>query len=265
MEINAGTDKWDAGDYAKNSAAQESWAHEMLAKLDLEGSEHLLDIGCGDGKITYAIAQKLHKGRVVGIDRSPGMIRLAKELYDLPHLSFSIMDAAELSVLGKFDVAFSNAALHWVNDHQAVLAALKNQLRRHGKLLFQMGGYGNAQEVLEVVEQLTASEKWKNSFADFQFPYRFCKVEDYEKWLPQAGYEPRRIELLVKDMVHDNGEEMKGWLRTTWFPFTDCLAGQEKEEFLNLVVQKYCESHPVDSAGRIHVRMVRLEVEARNL
>jgi len=73
--MNSAKDNWDAKDYAKNSTAQESWANELVSKLALQGNEHLLDIGCGDGKITNSIAQKLANGRVVGIDRSGGIFK----------------------------------------------------------------------------------------------------------------------------------------------------------------------------------------------
>jgi trans-aconitate 2-methyltransferase len=258
-------DKWNAKDYAKNSSAQESWANELVSKLALQGNEHLLDIGCGDGKITNSIAQKLNNGAVVGIDRSESMIELAKDQFDLPHLSFYTMDATEISTQERFDVAFSNAALHWVNDHNAVLVGLKKCLNRNAKILFQMGGYGNAQDVLEVVDQVTVSEEWKKYFDNFFFPYNFCNISDYEKWLPVAGYKARRIELITKDMVHENEEGLKGWLRTTWFPYTDQLPENKKEEFLSLVIEKYTNANPVDSEGKTHVNMVRLEVEASTL
>lgn len=255
-------DKWDARDYARNSSAQELWANELISKLALLGNESLLDIGCGDGKITYSIAQKLTNGTVVGIDRSKSMIELAETQFNLPNLSFFTMDATKISLKEKFDVAFSNAALHWVKDHKAVLIGLKNHLNKNANILFQMGGGGNAKDVLHVVEQVTATDKWKKYFDHFVFPYTFCSIQDYEKWLPESGYEAKRIELIAKDMVHEDAEGLKGWLRTTWFPYTDQLPENKKEEFLSLVVEKYLKAHPVDSEGRIHVNMVRLEIEA---
>ncbi len=258
-------DNWNAQDYAKNSSAQESWANELVSKLALQGNEQVLDIGCGDGKITNAIAKKLADGKAVGIDRSASMIELAKSQFNRPNLSFYQMDATAISFQEQFKVAFSNAALHWVKDHKAILIHLKKCLRGNAKILFQMGGYGNAQDVLAVVDQVTTSENWKSYFDNFDFPYRFCTIQDYEKWLPEAGYQAQRIELIEKDMVHENAEGLKGWLRTTWFPYTDRLPENQKEDFLNLVVQEYKDAHPLDAEGRTHVHMVRLEVEASTL
>ncbi len=264
--MNEAGDKWDAKDYAVNSSAQELWANELIDKLEIQGGEHVLDIGCGDGKVTASIAKKIAKkdtgGTVVGIDRSRDMIALAQAQFNLPNLSFYRMDATAISLEGKFDVAFSNAALHWVQDHKAVLGCLRSCLNKKAKILFQMGGHGNAEDLLEIVQQVTGSGKWERYFKDFVFPYRFCTIDDYEKWLPETGYAAKCIELISKDMVHESIEGLKGWLRTTWFPYTNQLPDTMKEDFLNTVVEQYITAYPVDSQGRTHVKMVRLEVEA---
>ena len=88
--------KWDATDYQKNSAVQLTWGKELIAKLDLHGNEHILDIGCGDGKVTAEIAAHVPDGKVVGIDSSSGMIDLARATFpanNSPNLSFFQMDA----------------------------------------------------------------------------------------------------------------------------------------------------------------------------
>ena len=81
-------DKWNAKDYAKNSSAQEKWAVELIEKLALDGSEKVLDIGCGDGKITYRLSRILSNGSVIGIDQSESMINLANNVFKNDNLSF---------------------------------------------------------------------------------------------------------------------------------------------------------------------------------
>jgi trans-aconitate methyltransferase len=262
--MTSSTNKWNAKDYAENSTAQLSWANELISKLNLQGNESLLDIGCGDGKITAFIAQTLPEGRVVGIDRSESMIKHAEDQFSLHNLSFHIMDATEISLKEKFNIAFSNAVLHWVHDHKSVLSTLKNHLTSNGKILFQMGGYGNAEDMQTVINEFTISDQWQEYFTGFVVPYRFCKIEDYEQWLGETGYEAKRIELFPKDMVHKNADGLKGWLRTTWFPHTDQLPDNEKEDFLDSIVEQYLAEHPVDFEGKTHVKMVRLEVEAKS-
>jgi len=260
--MTSNTNKWNAKDYADNSTAQLSWAKELISKLNLQGNESLLDIGCGDGKITASIANTLPDGCAVGIDRIESMIKHAKDQFSLPNLSFYAMDATKISLKEKFDIAFSNAVLHWVHDHKSVLTSLKNHLTSNGKILFQMGGYGNAEDIQAVINGLITSDQWQEYFTGFVVPYRFCTIEDYEQWLAETGFEAKRIQLIPKDMIHKNAEGLKGWLRTTWFPYTDQLPDSKKEDFLDNIVEQYLAEHPVDSEGKTHVKMVRLEVEA---
>jgi trans-aconitate 2-methyltransferase len=254
--------KWDAEDYARSSSAQEVWADELISKLSLKGDENLLDIGSGDGRVTHKLATIIQAGSVVGIDQSESMVKLANDKFSEENLSFIQMDATQIDFETKFDVAFSNATLHWIGDHQAVLKCLRNNLENNGRILFQMGGFGNAEELLEVVAQVIGSKVWKRYFQYFIFPYTFRDAADYEIWLPSHGYKPARIELIPKDMVHDNPNGLKGWFRTTWFPFTDRLPVCDRENFLNALVAEYISQYPVDTEGRTHVKMVRLEVEA---
>lgn len=257
---------WNAGDYARNSSAQMEWAGELIAKLRLRGDESLVDIGCGDGKVSARLATVLPRGRVLGIDLSADMIALARERFpvdDHPNLSFRRMDAAALRLPREFDAAFSNATLHWVADHRAVLTGVRACLRPGGKLLFQMGGWGNAASILEVVGRLLARKQWSSCFEGFTSPYHFYRPEDYEAWLVETGFRVERAELVPKDMRHDDVAGLTGWLRTTWFPYTDRLPPDAREGFLQELVAAYVAQHPLDSEGGTHVRMVRLEVEAR--
>ncbi|OGP52632.1 MAG: SAM-dependent methyltransferase [Deltaproteobacteria bacterium RBG_13_52_11] len=256
---------WDAEDYANNSSAQTQWAQELISKLALQGSESLLDIGCGDGKITAQLAQILSAGRILGIDVSPRMIRLATERFPLtkyPNLSFLQMDATRIRLSQQFDVAFSSATLHWVEDHIAVLRGVRVCLKSGGKILLQMGGRGNAHEVFRSVQEVIRRLQWQGYFDDFSQPYHFYGPEEYEAWLSQSGFRTVRVELIPKDMQHQGEEGLRGWLRTTWFPYTDRLPAELRAAFVNEVVDAYTKQHPVDALGNTHVKMVRLEVEA---
>lgn len=136
---------WNAEDYAKNSSSQYEWAKELISKLKLSGNETLLDIGCGDGKVTAALAKCLPRGCVVGVDNSEGMINLASNTFSqdaYPNLSFQRMDARALTFQEKFDRVFPNAALHWIIDQQSVLHGVQRSFKNGGILLFQMGGKG---------------------------------------------------------------------------------------------------------------------------
>lgn len=251
---------WNAEDYQQNSNAQFQWAQALIEKLALKGSETVLDLGCGDGKVTAKIAQGLTTGSVMGIDNSEAMISLARQQH--PHLMFEHMDARALVFDEQFDVVFSNAVLHWIKDHRSVLAGLYKSLKPGGKILLQMGAKNGVHEYLAALEQVVASAEWQAYFRDFKFPYGFMGTDDYEVLLLENGFSANRIELIALDAVHQNKEKFKGWIRTTWLPYTERVPELKREQFIELIVTKYLEQIPPDTEGQVHVPMVRLEVDA---
>jgi trans-aconitate methyltransferase len=253
---------WNAQDYSRNSSQQQKWANELIEKLRLTGDERLLDIGCGDGKVTASIARRLPRGHVVGIDQSEQMISFARMHHPVANLQFSRANATSLNFDAEFDNVFSNAVLHWIRDHRPALRGIFRALKPGGRALLQMGGHGNGVEVLAAVEEIVAKPRWRESFRDFQFPYGFYAPEEYRPWLIEAGLNPHRVELLPKDMAHDSIEAFTGWIRTTWTPWIHRVTEDRRGEFIEEVVTRYVGTNPPDEQGRVHVRMVRLEVEA---
>ena len=259
---------WNASDYARNSQNQFKWAQELIPKLKLRGDEHFLDIGCGDGKITAQISKCLPKGKIVGVDSSSQMINLAKSTFQneqSPNLTFQLMDARNLSFDAEFDLAFSNAALHWIADQKAVLQGVQRSLKSKGRLLFQMAGKGNAQEVLKLFDELLVLPQWQRYFNNFTFPYSFLSSQEYHQLLLEVGLKPIREDLFPKDMTFPNAEGMAGWIRTTWLPFTERIPIEKRNGFVEEIVNRYLEDHPLDADGVIHLGMVRLEVEAQKI
>jgi trans-aconitate methyltransferase len=257
---------WDPKDYKDNSKAQQQWARELMAKLDLKGSENILDIGCGDGKVTVEIAGLVQEGSVIGVDNSDAMIALATEQYPPEkhkNLSFMPMDASNLEFNNEFDVVFSNAALHWVKNHKPVVEGIYKSLRPGGRILLQMGGQGNANDILSVIDDLKYQEEWQPYFEDFEFPYGFLGTEEYTALLEESGFSIDRVELIPKDMEHKDSEGLKGWIRTTWLPYTERIPAEKRDRFINEVAAIYLDRHPLDVNESIHLAMVRLEVAAK--
>jgi trans-aconitate 2-methyltransferase len=257
--------RWDAEEYAKSSAAQHGWARELFRKLDIEGRESILDIGCGDGKVSAELARMVPRGAVVGIDSSEDMIQKARSAFPPAaqgNLSFLLRDARELGFQDTFDIAFSNATLHWVKDHRAVLQSVARSLKPRGRLLFQLGGRGNGEEIFAVARTMIESAPWREFFRDFEFPWSFYGPELYDAWCREAGLSLWRAELLPKDMVQRGTEGLAGWIRTTWMPYTSRLPVERREEFIREAAGRYALLHPGDAQGDIVVRMVRLEIEA---
>jgi len=289
--------RWNAADYAANSTVQQSWARELIARLKLRGDEHILDVGCGDGKVTAEIARAVPQGAVTGMDASAEMIEFAQQTFPrakVPNLKFQICDAREigpllftkkgkaeakksvvsksapLSPLGRgegagvagFDVVFSNAALHWVDDHEAFLRGAASVLKPGGRLVVSCGGKGNAHEVFLALRPEMRLKRWCGYFRNMPLPYFFYAPGDYEKWLPKHGFKINALNLAPKDATYAGADGLVTWLRTTWLPFVQRVPENGREEFIAAVTQRYLATHPPDAENQVHVRMVRLEIDA---
>lgn len=256
---------WNAKDYAEHSSVQQAWARELIKNLDLRGNETVLDIGCGDGKVTAEIASHVPYGSVLGIDSSADMIRTAQSGFGKPeftNLCFQVADASELPFENQFDIVFSNAALHWVRNHLPVLKGIFGSLRNGGRILLQMGGEGNAAAIISVVNRMIATAKWGKYFENFEFPYGFHHPKDYNIWLDEAGFQSADARLVSKDMRYDNRAGLSGWIRTTWLPYTQRIPEHIRNEFINELTDSYIRKYPTDNEGKIVIKMVRLEVKA---
>ena len=146
--------EWNAREYYQRSALQKWLAAKSLSGLDLGGSERVLDIGCGDGKITAEIAELLPSGSVVGVDPSHAMIDFAGEhfLADHANLSFALGDATRLAYRDAFDLVVSFNALHWVPDQTAALRCIREAMRPSGRSLLQFVSRGVRKSLEDVIE-----------------------------------------------------------------------------------------------------------------
>lgn len=255
--------QWNPHDYAKNSDAQLQWAKELRSRLHLNGSEVVLDVGCGDGKITADFAEALPSGQVVGIDSSPEMIAYASETYSArSNLSFACMDARSLTFSNQFDLIFSNAVLHWIDDHPAFLKGASRALTPDGRLITSCGGAGNGNDMINAFAETAAQNPWRAYFPMFYNPYYFYDTAQYKPWLEAAKLKIDRLELVPKDTTHLGETGLAGWLRTSWLLLTQVVPELERDRFISAVTQTYLAKFPLDSTGLAHVHMVRLEVEA---
>lgn len=257
---------WNPADYAANSASQQAWARDLFQRLNLQGGETILDVGCGDGKVTADLARMVGcNGSVVGIDASAEMIAYAQRQFApdrVANLTFRVMDARRIEFSSQFDIVFSNAALHWVDDHREFLRGAALVLKEGGRLLISCGGKGNAQDVFVLLRSAMRTHRWRPYFRNLRKPYYFHSPEEYDRWLPKHGFKTGTARLVPKDMAFPNRERFAGWVRTTWLPYTQRVPEPLREEFIAELVGRYEAQHPADASGSIHVRMVRLEIDA---
>lgn len=230
---------WDAKHYKEHSKPQEEGGLDVLKDFPFTGYEHVLDLGCGDGRTTAAIAQKVSHGNVIGIDPSHSMITACEGSYSsVQNLSFFQMRAEEFSFDKPFDLVVSFYALHYVENHRAILCKIYDALKPGGTLIIRMSG-GDNQAVAEVFDR----EPWKSLFAKQKNRWYSQQEGDYKKWLQEVGFS--NIE--TKTVTHYRSmtrKELFDWC-FSWVPYVTGLDNEKSIQFTNEIIDNICREQEV--------------------
>lgn len=179
--------EWDAASYHRVAGPQEAWGRDVLERLPLAGDETVLDAGCGTGRVTALLVERVPRGRVVGVDASTAMVEQARAtLGDRAEIVHA--DLVELALPEPVDAILSTATFHWVLDHERLFARLHANLKPGGRLVAQCGGAGNIARVLAVADAVSAEPAFAAGFAGWERPVRFATAEETAHLLAQAGF-----------------------------------------------------------------------------
>jgi trans-aconitate 2-methyltransferase len=249
---HSGPREWDAEVYDRVADPQFQWAQEVIDRLELRGDETVLDAGCGSGRVTELVLERLPEGRLVGIDGSASMVEMArKALGDRAEIREG--DLAELDLHEEFDLVYSNAVFHWIPDHENLFRRLGAALRPGGRLVAQCGGHGNVASLVAVIAEVAAQPHFGQHFEGMSSGLNFATPEETEPRLRDAGFEAVRCWLQRKDT---RPSEPKPFLATvTLGPQLERLPEELKEPFVDEVAQRMGEPLVLD--------YVRLNIEAR--
>jgi len=182
---------WDAETYDRVADPQEEWGRGVLARLELEGGETVLDAGCGTGRVTRLLLERLPAGRVIGIDASPSMIERAREnLAEFgDRIELEVGDLLALEPTDPVDAIFSNATFHWVLDHPTLFGRLHAALRPGGRLEAQCGGEDNVAEWTRAIEAVEGDERFSPYLRGVLPSYYFASVGDTRSRLERTGFD----------------------------------------------------------------------------
>jgi trans-aconitate 2-methyltransferase len=183
--------EWNAESYHRVSDPHVAWGMRVLARLPLEGDECVLDIGCGTGRLTERLLERLPRGHVVAVDLSPNMLRTARG-YLAPRfskrVSFARADALALPIAGRADAVFSTATFHWVLDHGALFESLLNALKRGGRVVAQCGGGPNIQRLHDRCARVGEGPEFAPYFRDWHPPWHYADAATTAERLEAAGF-----------------------------------------------------------------------------
>jgi trans-aconitate 2-methyltransferase len=251
----SGTTDWDAKTYDRLAAPQEDWAREVLERLPLEGDEVVLDAGCGSGRVTRLLAERLPRGRVIGVDGSESMVAEARRsLADLgERVEIVHSDLLSLELEQPVEAVFSNATFHWVLDHDLLFRRLHAALRPGGRLVAQCGGEGNVAEWLEATVAAAARPEFATAFEGWRGPWNFAGPEETEARLREADFAEARCWLEQKVVEPEDPKDFVAVVGLA--SHHERLPAEQREPFTDAVLANLDEP--------LVLRYVRLNIEAR--
>lgn len=243
---------WDAGTYDRVSGPQAEWAALVLDRLPLEGHETVLDAGCGSGRVTRMLLERLPEGQVVAVDSARSMVEHAREALDERATVFQA-DLAELELDEPVDAVLSNAVFHWVSDHERLFERMFAALRPGGVLVAQCGGAGNIDRFHAIAREVGAGDPFAPHFDSWPGAWNFAGADETAERLAAAGFEPVETALEPYPVRPDGPAD---FLRTVCLgPHLERLPEELREPFLAAVVERFEEDPVLD--------YVRLNIDAR--
>jgi trans-aconitate 2-methyltransferase len=181
------TRDWDASTYDRVSTPHVEWANILLDRLDLNGDETVLDAGCGSGKVTLMLLERLPRGHVVAVDQAQSMVEHAREALN-GRATVLQADLTELQLDEPVHVIFSSAVFHWIADHDRLFARLFAALGPGGRLVAQCGGEGNVEHFHEAARAVGATAPYAEYLAGWAGPWNFAGPAETAARLEHAGF-----------------------------------------------------------------------------
>lgn len=244
--------EWDAKAYDAVSDPQFSWGMEVLQRLELRGDEHALDAGCGSGRVSERLLERLPDGSLIAVDASEAMIEKARERLG-NRASYLVADLAELEIEEPVDLVFSTATFHWILGHDRLFARLREALRPGGRLVAQCGGKGNVARHAEAIRDVASRPEFAPHLDEPAALWNFAGPEETEARLRAAGFAEARCWLEPKPVTPD--DPLKFTMTATMVPQLASLPEELRLPFAKAVLEA--------SPKPLTLDYIRLNIEAR--
>jgi trans-aconitate 2-methyltransferase len=241
--------EWNAAAYHKVSGPQTSWGLKVLSRLSVRGDERTIDAGCGSGKLTGALLERLPGGTMVAIDRSWNMLLTARANLRpafRSRVKFVQVALPSLPFAGYADLVFSTATFHWVKDHPALFAGIFHTLRSGGRLHAQCGGGPNLKRAHALAERLMHAPPFAPFFTRWPGPWEFADAETTADRLRTAGFADIDTSLEEAPTTLASEEDYREFVTTViYHPHLERLPSPElKQSFLDRVTRLSAADDP---------------------
>ncbi len=244
---------WNSNQYIKFEKERTQPSVDLIGRIGIS-PQTVLDIGCGPGNSTNRLCERFPSADIIGIDSSDNMLEKAKSSY--PFLKFrKCLIPDELDSLGKFDLIFSNACLHWIPDHASLLPKLTEKLNHGGMLAVQMPLVQNAEFYIQL-NRLIAEDKWIK-LRDIHNFHNLSPAETYDI-LSGVSKEVTMWETTYYHTVPSHGSVIEWYKGSGLRPYLDALGEAEQAEFLGELSEMVKNRFPIQADNSVILKMPRL-------
>lgn len=224
---------WKSELYDERLSFISEFGKDVVALLDPQKGERILDLGCGTGDLACEISTL--GASVIGMDFSKEMIEKARKKYS--HINFYIENGEAFSVEQSFDAVFSNAALHWMKNPEKVLACVWQALSEGGRFVAEFGGSGNVAAIIKAINTVLAEDYGKD--ATKLNPWYFPTIGQYSSLLEQQGFRVTYANHFDRSTQLDDGENgLRNWLISFANSYFQSFGEQEKDIIFEKVANK---------------------------
>ena len=207
--------EWDATLYEGLSAPHARWGAGLLGRVALRGDEATIDAGCGTGRVTELLLERLPAGTVLAVDGSRAMVEAARRRFaEEPRVRVERRDLTVLEVEDPVDLVFSTATFHWIKDHDNLFRRLAGAIKPGGRLVAQCGGEGNISRATEAVRKVMDEDRYREYFEGFSDDKHYAGVAATEARLEAAGFEDIEVWTHEEPTPFGSVEELARFLAT---------------------------------------------------
>jgi trans-aconitate 2-methyltransferase len=254
---------WAASEYYENSSIQFKASMDLLKEITIRENESILDIGCGDGKITALISKLVPNGNILGIDLSQEMIKFASSKFansEYPNLSYQHQDARELAFENRFDTIFSSYALHWIVDFENFMRKASRAARKNGRIAFTIP-LGISAPLEQATSELMKSIKWSHYFTDYEEPWQFSSQSRYLEMIREAGFEVEKCEEKNHQKKFASRKDIELYI-IQWYPYIHQIADNAKSIFYKELMERYFELEANISENHVNFEFPQIDIIA---
>jgi len=236
---------WDGSKYATISDLQAEVGKTLINSIRFQPHYKILDIGCGVGNLTIELASQCNQGFVLGIDGSSSMIDQAKtQATDTSNIEFRVLEAEHIQFLRKFDVVFSNSALHWIPKSEKILLAIRKALKLGGRIGLQFPSLNDHHPLIYYTRQVIKSLELEEYYHDWEFPWFVTSAKDYKILLQSSGYQNVVVKEMQNTFKFGMASQVYNFFESVGLElYLNPLGAEQKQRFKQKLLQKIEQSN----------------------